>query len=148
MRHLKCSLFFLLALPRESLGTPYSWVRYLKYSLCLFAVTTDSLGYTAVMGAQPKVQPISDICKLYQQNNWVTMYSRGLKPVFGSRSLHTKRSYSPFRQKSSFVVPKNFTPCWAPIDVRSFSIIEEVFARVKQVWLSWVSIQRCKKLLV
>ena len=61
-----------------------------KVSLCLFAVTTESLGYTALMGAPPKVQPISDICKLYQQNKWVTMYSRGLKLAFGSRSLQTK----------------------------------------------------------
>ena len=77
-----------------------------KVSLCLFAVTTESLGYTVLMGAPPKVQPISGICKLYQQNKWVTMYSRGLKLAFGSRSLQRKHSYSPFRQKSSFVFLK------------------------------------------
>ena len=41
---------------------------------------------------------------------------------------------------------KNFTPYWALKDVKSFSIIEEFFARIKQVLLSRVSIQRCKKL--
>ena len=66
----KVQPIFLLALPRESLDTLYSWVRHLKYSLCLFAVTTESLGYTALMGAPPKVQPISDICKLYQRKKF------------------------------------------------------------------------------
>ena len=63
-----------------------------------------------------------------------------------ARALFKEKIYRPFRQKSNFVFPKNFTPYWAPKDVKSFSIIEEFFARVKQVLLPRVSIQRCKKL--
>ena len=55
--------------------------------------------------------------------------------AFGSRSLQRKKlpSVSP---KSTYFFPKNFTPYWAPKDVKSFSIIEEFFAMVKQVLLS------------
>ena len=63
-----------------------------------------------------------------------------------ARSLFKEKSYRPFRQKSNFVFPKIFSPYWAPKDVKSFSIIEEFFATVKQVLLPRVSIQRCKKL--
>ena len=63
-----------------------------------------------------------------------------------ARALFKDKSDRPFRQKSNFVFPKNFTPYWALKDVKSFSIIEKFFARVKQVLLSPVSIQGCKKL--
>ena len=51
---------------------------------------------------------------------------------------------SPTVYKNQALFSLNVTPYFAPKDVKNFSIIEEFFARVKQVWLSWVSIQRCK----
>ena len=89
-------------------------MRHLKCSLCLLALSTESLGYTVLTGLKARV---------------------------GLALSSKKKSYSPFCQKLSFVFPKNFTPYWAPKDVKSFSIIAEFFASVKQVWLSWVSIR-------
>ena len=55
--------------------------------------------------------------------------------------LFKEKSCRPFRQKSTFVFPKNFTSYWAPKDVTSFAIKEEFFARVKQV------LPTCRRLL-
>ena len=38
--------------------TLHSWVRYFKCSLCLLALPKESLGYTTLLGAPPKVQPM------------------------------------------------------------------------------------------
>ena len=46
-----------------------------------------------------------------------------------------KKSYSLFRQRSRFVSPKNFTPYWAPKDVKSSSISDECFARFNKFGL-------------
>ena len=46
--------------------------------------------------------------------------------------------------KNQVLFSLNVTPYFAPKDVKNFSIIEECFARVKKVWLSWVLIQRFK----
>ena len=53
-------------------------------------------------------------------------------------------SHTVYKNQALFSL--NVTPYFAPKDVKNFSIIEEFFARVKQVWLSWVPIQRCKAL--
>ena len=83
-------------------------MRHLKCSLCLLALTTESLGYTVLTGLKARV--------------WLALSSKKKLP-----------SVSP---KSTFFFLKNFTPYWAPKDVKSFSIIEEFFAMVKQVLLS------------
>ena len=46
-------------------------MRHLKYSLCLLALTTETLGYTVPMGVSPKVQPMF-ISSNYK--HWVTLY--------------------------------------------------------------------------
>ena len=92
-------------------------MRHLKCSLCLLALPTESLGYTVLTGLKARV--------------WLALSSKKKLP-----------SVSP---KINLFFPKNFTPYWAPKDVKSFSIKEEFFGRVKEVLLSWVSVQMCKK---
>ena len=51
-------------------------------------------------------------------------------------------SHTVYKNQALFSL--NVTPYFAPKDVKNFSVIEDCFARVKKVWLSWVWIQRCK----
>ena len=51
-------------------------------------------------------------------------------------------SHTVYKNQALFSL--NVTPYFAPKDVKNFSVTEDCFARVKKVWLSWVSIQRCK----
>ena len=75
------------------------------YSLCLQALTKESLGDTApmAMGVSPKVQAIC-LLALPKESLAYTV----LTGVCLALSLQRKKSYSPFRQKSSFVSPRNF----------------------------------------
>ena len=74
------------------------------------------------------------------------MVFAGLKAHVSLALSSKKKATVRFAKNQTLFPLKNFTPYWAPKDVESFSIIEEFFARVKQVLLPRVSIQRCKKL--
>ena len=98
-------------------GLHYTYGCATKCSLCLLALPIKSLDYTVLTGLKAGV--------------WLTLSSK-------------KKATIRFA-KNQPVFLKSFTPYWAPKDIKISSIIEEFFARVKQVLLSWVSIQRCKE---
>ena len=51
-------------------------------------------------------------------------------------ALSSKKKATVRFAKNQALFSLNVTPYFAPKDVKNFSIIEEFFARVKQVWLS------------
>ena len=83
-------------------------MRHLKCSLCLLALPKESLGYTVLTGPKARV--------------WL--------------ALSSKKEAAVRFAKNQALFSLNVTPYFAPKDVKNFSIIEEFFARVKQVWLS------------
>ena len=82
-------------------------MRHLKCSLCLLALPKESLGYTVLTGPKARV--------------WL--------------ALSSKKEAAVRFAKNQALFSLNVTPYFAPKDVKNFSIIEEFFARVKQVWL-------------
>ena len=66
----------------------------------------------------------------------------GLKARVWLALSSKKKATVRFAKNQTLFSLKIFTPYWAPKDVKSFSIIVEFFARVKQVLLSRISIQR------
>ena len=89
----------------------------------------------ALMGVPPKVQPMFVLTNIEVKTS--PKESLGytvLTDVCLALCLKKKRS-DLFRQKSSFVSPKNLTPYWVPKDVKSSSIREECFARVNKFGL-------------
>ena len=82
-------------------------MRHLKCSLCLLALPKESLGYTVLTGPKALV--------------WLSLSSRKKVTVRFA--------------KNQALFSLNVTPYFAPKDVKNFSVIEEFFAGVKQVWL-------------
>ena len=62
VRHPKCSLCLLAVYLQNHSVTLRLWVRHPRCSLCFLGLPTESLGYTTVMGAPPKVQPGAHFC--------------------------------------------------------------------------------------
>ena len=99
---------------------------HLKCSLCLLALPKESLGYTAPMGVPPKVQP------MFVSS---TLRITGLHCTDGRlpRALFKERkAIACLAKNQALFPPKKLTPYWAPKGVKSSSIIEEFFARVKK----------------
>ena len=111
-----CTAHFCKLYLKNHWVTLHSWVRHLKCSLCLLCLFKQSLGYTVLTGPKARV--------------WLALYSE-------------KKGTVRFA-KNQALFSLNVTPYFSPADSKNFFIIIEFFARVKQVWLSWVSIQRCK----
>ena len=82
-------------------------MRHLKCSLCLLALPKESLGYTVLTGPKARV--------------WL--------------ALSSKKEAAVRFAKNQALFSLNVTPYFAPKDVKNFSVIEEFFAGVKQVWL-------------
>ena len=82
-------------------------MRHLKCSLCLLALPKESLGYTVLTGPKALV--------------WL--------------SLSSKKKVTVRFAKNQALFSLNVTPYFAPKYVKNFSVIEEFFAGVKQVWL-------------
>ena len=95
----------------------------------MLALPKESLGYTAPMGVPPKVQP---------------MFVSSTERITGLHRTHGRLPRALFQERTAIVCfaknqalfpEKKLTPCWAPKDVKSSTIIEEFFARVKKFGL-------------
>ena len=84
------------------------------------------------MDAQPKVQPM--FVSLPKESLSYTVLTGPKACVW--LALSSKKEAAVRFAKNQALFSLNVTPYFAPKDVKNFSIIEEFFARVKQVWLS------------
>ena len=91
-----------------------------------------TLGYTALMGAPPKVQPM--FVSLPKESLSYTVLTGPKACVWLALSTKKKATVR-FAKNKVFFFSKCYTICCQK-DVKHFSIIEQFFARVKQVWLS------------
>ena len=95
--------------------TLHVWVSNLNWSLFLWTPSTESMGYTTLIGVQPEVQPMiirstyritrshytfgcptyssAYVCKLYVQNHWVTLH-------LWKRHLKCSLCWLPLRRES------------------------------------------------